>query len=123
MDLLPEYFAKLSNWWTTMTPLDRTWLGIGLFGQTMFVMRWFIQWVASERARRSIVPELFWYCSLGGGLLVLSYGIYKPEPVLVLGQFGVLIYARNIYLIWKSKRKGVGKTGGSKSSPTKAPAE
>ena len=123
MDMLSEYFSRLSVWWTSMTPLDRTWLGIGLFGQTMFVMRWFIQWIASERARRSIVPELFWYCSLGGGLLVLSYGLYKPEPVLVLGQFGVFIYARNIYLIWRAKRTGDLQSTDIATRPPKSPAK
>ena len=123
MDLFPQYIAKLSLWWSSMTPLDRTWLGIGLFGQTMFVARWFIQWIASERARQSIVPELFWYCSLCGGLLVLSYGIYKPEPVLVLGQFGVFIYARNIYLIWRAKRDGGDRSTRAGTRPPKAPAK
>ncbi|MEL6373140.1 MAG: lipid-A-disaccharide synthase N-terminal domain-containing protein [Pseudomonadota bacterium] len=123
MDFLAQYADRLHAWWFTMSALDRTWLGIGLFGQTMFVARWFVQWIASERERRSIVPELFWYCSLCGGLLVLAYGIYKPEPVLVLGQFGVFIYARNIYLIWRAKAEGRDGANAADPKPPNLPAE
>jgi lipid-A-disaccharide synthase-like uncharacterized protein len=98
--------AKLAAWWATVSTVDLVWLGIGLAGQTMFSARWIIQWLASERVRRAIVPEMFWYCSLFGGLMVLAYGLWKLEPVIILGQFGVLIYARNIYFIWKEKLAG-----------------
>lgn len=98
--------AKLSLWWTSMTPLDMVWLGVGVIGQLMFTARWFIQWIASERARRSIVPETFWYFSFFGGLLVLAYGVYKIDPVIVLGQFGVFIYGRNLYFLYRQKRDG-----------------
>jgi lipid-A-disaccharide synthase-like uncharacterized protein len=74
----------------------------------MFSARWIIQWLASERMRRSIVPETFWYLSLVGGLLVLAYGVWKREPVIILGQFGVFIYARNIYFLLRSRREGEG---------------
>lgn len=90
---------EIAHWWRTVSPIDLTWLAVGLGGQVLFSARWIIQWLASERVRRSIVPEIFWYLSLAGGLLVLAYGIYKREPVLILGQFGVLIYARNIYFL------------------------
>jgi lipid-A-disaccharide synthase-like uncharacterized protein len=102
--MLADYAARLADWWQSMSALD--WLAIGLAGQSLFVLRWFIQWVASEKARRLVVPELFWYASLVGGLMVMAYGLYKPDPVIVLGQFGVIIYARNVYFIWRQRRTG-----------------
>lgn len=107
MSLLSDYGAKLAIWWQSMSARDVTWLAIGLVGQSMFVMRWFIQWLASERAKRLVVPEMFWYTSLIGGLMVLGYGLYKPDPVIVLGQFGVFIYARNVYFLWRQKQAGI----------------
>lgn len=100
------YLAKLALWWNTMSALDMIWLGIGMFGQLMFTARWFIQWIASEKAKKSIVPETFWYFSFFGGLLVLAYGFYKIDPVIILGQFGVFIYARNLWFLWQHKRHG-----------------
>jgi lipid-A-disaccharide synthase-like uncharacterized protein len=99
-------FGELAQWWARVTPVELVWLGIGLGGQLMFSARWIIQWIASERMRRSIVPETFWYLSLVGGLLVLTYGIWKREPVIILGQFGVFIYARNIYFLLTSRQDG-----------------
>ncbi len=64
-----------------------------------------MQWIASERARQSIVPEVFWYLSFMGGALLFAYSIYRMDPVFILGQgMGLLIYARNIDLIWQTKR-------------------
>lgn len=103
--MLSTFFAKLAEWWNSQSPTDMIWLGVGMLGQAMFTMRWFIQWIASERARKSIVPELFWYFSFVGGLMVLAYGVYKIEPVIIVGQFGVFIYARNIYFLWHEKEK------------------
>jgi len=103
MPFLADYGAKLAIWWRGMSGLDVLWLTVGLVGQSMFVLRWFVQWIASERARRLVVPDLFWYASLIGGLMVLCYGIYKPDPVIVLGQFGIFIYARNVFFIWRQR--------------------
>lgn len=94
-----ELMTKLATWWQTTPALDKTWLAVGLTGQLMFSARWIIQWLASEKVRKSVVPSTFWYFSLVGGLMVLSYGLWKMDPVIILGQFGVLIYARNIYLL------------------------
>jgi lipid-A-disaccharide synthase-like uncharacterized protein len=110
MSLLSDYGAKLAVWWNSMSGRDLVWLSIGLVGQSMFVLRWFIQWLASERAKQLVVPDMFWYASLLGGLMVLAYGIYKPDPVIILGQFGVFIYARNVYFLQKQKRRS-GKVG------------
>jgi lipid-A-disaccharide synthase-like uncharacterized protein len=80
------------------------WTLVGLFGQTMFMMRFVMQWIASERAKQSVMPEIFWYFSLGGGLIVLVYAIHKQDLVFILGQgLGVFIYLRNIYFIRQKK--------------------
>lgn len=103
MELITGYLAllagKLGQWWGAMSGLDKIWLGIGMLGQVMFTGRWFVQWIASEKARRAVVPATFWYFSFVGGLLVMAYGIYKADPVIIIGQFGVFIYARNLYFL------------------------
>lgn len=124
MDVIASHLAfvmsKFSAWWAGMTPLDRAWLGIGMFGQLMFTGRWFVQWIATERARRSIVPATFWYFSFFGGLLVLAYGFYKADPVIIVGQFGVFIYARNIYFLLRARTEIVADQA---SSPPRIAAE
>lgn len=89
----------IHTWWYALTAGDMIWLAIGLCGQALFTARWFFQWLASEARKQSTMPAIFWYLSLTGGLMVLSYGLHKMDPVIVLGQFGVLIYARNIVFI------------------------
>lgn len=96
--------SKLATWWATTPTTELVWLAIGLSAQMMFSMRFILQWLASERARRSIVPEAFWYFSFAGGLMLLAYAIYRMDPVFILGQGGgLLIYARNIHFIWRGK--------------------
>lgn len=102
---ISAFIGKLALWWQSMTPLDRVWLGVGMFGQLMFTGRWFVQWIASEKAKRSVVPPLFWYFSFFGGLLVMAYGFYKIDPVIILGQFGVFIYGRNLYFLWRNNHE------------------
>lgn len=81
------------------------WVAIGLFGQSLFMMRFVFQWLASERAQRSIIPEVFWYFSLSGGVILFIYAIHKQDIVFILGQgLGVFIYLRNIYFVWRHKR-------------------
>lgn len=81
------------------------WVCLGLFGQTLFMGRFLVQWIASERARKSVVPVLFWYFSIGGGLILLSYALYRRDPVFILGQAtGLFIYARNLWLIRAERR-------------------
>jgi len=107
MDFFATLAAKLVNWWAATPAVEKTWLAIGFVAQLMFSMRFIIQWIASERARRSIVPETFWYFSVLGGLLLLAYAIYRVDPVFILGQAsGLAIYSRNIYFIWKSRSGG-----------------
>ena len=82
------------------TPTDAIWVMVGLLGQLMFTARFIVQWLASEKAGRSVVPIAFWYFSICGGLVVLAYGIHKFDPVIILGQLpGTVIYARNLWLI------------------------
>ena len=105
MDAFPALDAKFYMWWSSTATIEIIWLGIGLAAQLMFSMRFIVQWVASERARQSIVPEVFWYFSFMGGALLFAYAIYRMDPVFILGQgMGLLIYARNIDLIWQKKR-------------------
>ncbi len=83
---------------------DWIWLGIGFVGQAMFFMRFFVQWLQSERQRRSVIPVSFWYFSIGGGVVLLAYAIYRRDPVFIVGQStGVLIYARNLYFIHRER--------------------
>jgi lipid-A-disaccharide synthase-like uncharacterized protein len=105
MDAFPALAAKFYMWWSSTATIEIIWLSIGVAAQLMFSMRFIVQWIASERARQSIVPEVFWYFSFMGGALLFAYAIYRMDPVFILGQgMGLLIYARNIDLIWQKKR-------------------
>ena len=85
-----------------MTP-ERLWLAIGLLGQALFSARFLVQWIASERRKRSVVPNAFWYFSIGGGLTLLAYAIYRQDPVFIIGQAaGLVVYARNLWLIHRA---------------------
>lgn len=82
------------------------WVIVGLAGQALFFVRMLIQWVKSENARKSVVPELFWWASLLGGACLFTYFVWRRDIVGVLGQStGVVIYARNLRLIYKQKRR------------------
>src|SRR2546422_3685116 len=65
---------------------EHVWLGIGLLGQAFFSARFLVQWIASERAQKSVVPRPFWFFSVGGGMTLLAYAIYRLDPVFILGQ-------------------------------------
>ena len=85
---------------------ENIWIMIGFAGQFLFSMRFIYQWIYSERAKRSVIPEAFWYFSMFGGLTLLSYAIYRQDPVFIAGQAGgLLIYSRNIYFLWRDKKK------------------
>ncbi len=84
---------------------ETLWLGIGLTGQLCFFMRFFVQWIYSERKKRSVIPVAFWYFSLGGAAILLTYAIHRLDPVFILGQSGgFLIYTRNLVLLRREKR-------------------
>ncbi len=99
-------FSKLIIWWASISNVELLWLVLGFSAQAMFSMRFIIQWIASERAQRSIVPETFWYFSFAGGFMLFIYALHRMDPVFIIGQgTGLFIYSRNIYLIWKNKNK------------------
>ena len=80
-------------------------LAVGFGGQALFSARFLVQWVASERVKRSVIPEAFWYLSMAGGMTLLVYAIYREDPVFMVGQAtGLAIYARNLWLIHSEKR-------------------
>ncbi len=76
---------------------------VGYIAQAMFAMRFVVQWIASERAGKSVVPTTFWVFSIGGGLMLLGYALYRKDPVFIIGQaFGVFVYLRNLQFIMRS---------------------
>lgn len=86
--------------WLALQPGELIWLAVGFGGQAIFACRFLYQWIASERAGRSHIPRAFWYLSLAGGLILLSYAIHRGDPVFILGQTtGAMIYIRNLVLL------------------------
>lgn len=82
-----------------MEALRNPWLVIGFAGQAVFASRFVVQWIQSERAGRSIVPDVFWYLSIIGSVLLLIYSLYRRDLVFILGQsFGFMVYTRNLAL-------------------------
>lgn len=80
------------------------WLAVGFIGQGIFSARFIVQWLVSEKEKRSVIPVAFWYLSLLGGITLLVYSIYKQDPVFILGQStGAFIYGRNLYLIQRER--------------------
>ncbi|WP_198243942.1 lipid-A-disaccharide synthase N-terminal domain-containing protein [methane-oxidizing endosymbiont of Gigantopelta aegis] len=79
---------------------ETIWLAIGFLGQGLFSARFLVQWLKSEREKKSVFPVAFWYFSIAGGVTLLSYAIHKQDPVFILGQAtGLFIYFRNLYFI------------------------
>ena len=92
---LHEAFVTNLDWWVVL----------GLFAQVMFTMRFVVQWVASERVGKSVIPFSFWTLSIGGGALLFLYAIVRRDPVYILGQgLSLFIYVRNIALVLREKR-------------------
>jgi lipid-A-disaccharide synthase-like uncharacterized protein len=82
------------------------WVALGFVAQAFFTMRFLVQWIASERARKSVVPVAFWFFSIGGGVLLLAYALYRRDPVFIAGQgFGLIVYCRNLYFIIMNGRQ------------------
>ena len=108
-----ERSYKERPWWSSLlninTPLGVLWVAIGLLGQVLFTGRMVVQWLASEKHRRSVVPPLFWWMSLAGGTMLLMYFVWRKDPVGVLGQaFGWFIYVKNLWLIYKNPQPEAG---------------
>ena len=82
------------------------WVLLGFIAQAFFTARFVVQWIASERAGRSVVPLAFWLLSIGGGVLLLAYALYRRDPVFIAGQsFGVFVYLRNLYFVLRERRQ------------------
>jgi lipid-A-disaccharide synthase-like uncharacterized protein len=78
---------------------------VGYVAQAMFAMRFVVQWIASERAGKSVIPIAFWVFSIVGGLMLLGYALYRKDPVFILGQtFGVFVYLRNLQFVIRNRR-------------------
>jgi len=93
---LHEVFVLNLDWWVLL----------GFVAQAMFTMRFLVQWIASERAGKMVMPVAFWFFSIGGGLLLLIYALYRKDPVFIAGQaFGVFVYARNLYFELRDRRR------------------
>ena len=101
-----------------MTSTTETiWVTIGFVGQGLFFTRWIMQWFKSEREGESTIPISFWYLSLIGGLITLTYAIYRRDPVFIAGQsIGSLVYIRNLMLLYRNKTP-LPLAGSSGSSP------
>lgn len=92
---LYDVFVKQLDWW----------VALGFIAQLMFTARFAVQWIASERQGRSVIPLAFWVFSIIGGMLLLAYALYRRDPVFIIGQaFGVFVYARNLFLIAKEEK-------------------
>ena len=80
---------------------------VGFGGQALFASRFILQWLSSESVGRSVIPIGFWYCSIGGGSVMLIYAVWREDPVFICGQgLGLFIYLRNLYLIFKERKNG-----------------
>jgi lipid-A-disaccharide synthase-like uncharacterized protein len=93
-DYLQNVFVLQLNWWIL----------VGYVGQALFAMRFVVQWIASERARRSVIPVAFWFFSIGGGALLFVYSLYVRDPVFIIGQgLGLFVYLRNLYFVSRER--------------------
>lgn len=83
-----------------------TWVMVGLTGQLLFTARFLVQWFASEREKRSVIPVAFWYFSLAGGMVLFTYACWRGDRVFILGQsMGLVIYMRNLWLIHAERHR------------------
>ena len=94
-DYLQDVFITRLDWWVLL----------GFVAQALFTMRFLVQWIASERAGHSVIPVAFWIFSIGGGLLLLVYALYRKDAVFIAGQaFGVFVYLRNLYFVTRDRK-------------------
>ena len=94
---LHDVFVMRLDWWVLL----------GFVAQAFFTMRFLVQWLASEKAGKSVIPLAFWWFSIGGGLLLLFYAVYRRDPVFILGQgFGVFVYLRNLQFVLRARKQG-----------------
>ncbi len=107
--MLVDLSQAVGNYLSDVFLVKLSWVVLlGYAGQALFTMRFVVQWIASERAGKSVIPIAFWFFSIGGGLLLFGYALYIRDPVFILGQgFGVFVYLRNLYFIKREKQAGV----------------
>ena len=87
-----------------VTHLD-WWLALGFLAQGLFTARFVVQWIASERAGKSVMPIAFWFFSIGGGVLLFTYALVKRDPVFIIGQgLGLFVYLRNLYFVLRDRK-------------------
>jgi len=92
------------SFFTNLSSTELIFLIIGFVGQGLFASRFIIQWIYSEKIGKSTIPITFWYLSIFGGIGLLTYAIFRKDPVIIIGQsFGIFIYVRNLILIYKKK--------------------
>ena len=92
------------NYINNLTSLELVFLIIGFTGQGLFASRFIFQWIYSEKKGESSIPIIFWYLSVFGGMGLLTYAIFRQDPVIIIGQiFGIFIYLRNLFLIYRKK--------------------
>jgi lipid-A-disaccharide synthase-like uncharacterized protein len=84
--------------------IETLWISIGFIGQALFSGRFILQWLKSEREKKSVFPITFWYFSIAGGIILAAYAIYRKDPVFIVGQLtGLLIYFRNLYFVLREQ--------------------
>ncbi len=87
--------------------VEQAWIALGMGGNLLFFSRWVVQWVASERAQRSVIPVAFWYLSIAGSLVLLCYALYRRDPVFIVSQLpNSIIYLRNLHLLRRERQAG-----------------
>lgn len=107
---MSDFGVLMSDVWHMLSHMS-IWVKIGFLGQAVFTARFVVQWVASEKKRDSVMPVAFWWLSLSGGLILLSYAIHRKDPVIILGQaMGLVVYVRNLMLVAKAQRRGTKRT-------------
>ena len=84
------------------------WLAVfGLAAQAIFMSRFLVQWISSEKAKKSVMPVAFWWLSITGAAMLLTYGVMRQDIVIILGQsFGFIVYARNLWFIRQAAKAG-----------------
>src|SRR5260370_18947247 len=100
-DVMTELFNNLATYFHDVFVIKfDAWVVLGFVAQAFFTMRFVVQWIASERARASVIPVAFWFFSIGGGFLLLVYALYRRDPVLIAGRsLGLLVYVLNLHFI------------------------
>ncbi|NIA08062.1 MAG: lipid A biosynthesis protein [Actinobacteria bacterium] len=97
-----DWLVKLFTDFGQLPAWEKLWLVVGFTGQLLFMARFIVQWIVSERHKRSVIPIAFWYLSLFGSLTLLGYALHKRDPVFILGlSLNSLIYIRNLWLIYR----------------------